>query len=136
MRTQPPKNLKKTKRIFTILEVVVAVAILSIAFIMALQMATGAADRTAKALRKWQRSHMLANATEYFLLAGPDDTIPQEFFPYSGFSAECAEEPPDIPEDVDPNYGAWRLAKFTVTIKDESGDIVDAVSVHKIVRNH
>ena len=72
------------------LEVILAVAILSIGFIAAMSIATTAADRLMKAVVRWERQHMLNQATEYFLLAGPDAAIPQEFFPFQGYSAKLS----------------------------------------------
>jgi len=121
---------------FTLLEVVVAVAILSLSMIAAMQLAASSSNRSVKAFEKWREEHMLAQATEYFLLVGPcSGAPPEEIFSYEGYSADCEEEPPDIPEDTPAVYGNWRIAKLHIRLLNDKGDELRSVSVHKILRN-
>lgn len=118
---------------FTLLEVVIAVAILAMGLIAAMEIAVTASKRTIKAVKRWETQHMLNQATEYFLLAGPDEPIPNEFFPYEGFRAECAVEPPDLKDDMEPIVGNWQLVKLRISIYDSTGKEVDSLSIHKIL---
>ena len=119
---------------FTILEVVLAVAILAFAFIAAMELAADSSRRSAKALEKWRRRHMLSQAVEYFLLTGPGHSIPEDIFHYEGYSAVCVEQSPDIPSDVDSESGPWRLVKLKISINDENGSETASIAVHKILR--
>lgn len=118
---------------FTLLEVVVAVAILAMGLVAAMEIAVTASKRTIKAAKRWETQHMLSQATEYFLLAGHEVPIPNEFFPFEGFRAECLEEPPDLSDDVEPLSGNWRLVKLRITIYDSFGKEVGSLSIHKIL---
>jgi len=119
---------------FTLLEVILAVAILSIGFIAAMSIATTAADRLMKAVFRWERQHMLNQATEYFLLAGPDATIPQEFFPFQGYSANCQVSPAILPEGVEPENNSWKIVKMKISIFDDYNNEVDVLEINKIVK--
>lgn len=118
---------------FTLLEVVIAVAILAMGLITAMEIAVTASKRTIKAAKRWETQHMLSQATEYFLLAGHEKPIPNEFFPFEGFRAECVEEPPDLSDNIEPLAGNWRLVKLRITIYDSVGKEVGALSIHKIL---
>jgi hypothetical protein len=78
---------------------------------------------------------MLSQAVEYFLLTGAGDSIPADIFPYEGYRAECVECPPDIPGDVDPESGPWRLVKFRISIYAPDGGRAASISIHKILRD-
>lgn len=119
---------------FTLLEVILAVAILSIGFIAAMSIATTAADRLMKAVARWERQHMLNQATEYFLLAGPDVAIPQEFFPFQGYSAHCEVSPAILPEGIEPESNSWKIVTMKISIFDDSNNDIDVLTIDKIVK--
>jgi len=129
-------KMNKSGRIFTLLEVVLAVAILSLGLVAALGLAAGAAKRLGKASRRWQHQHMLTQAAEYYLLAGSKKPIPSELFPYGGYRAECFvdEKPEGLPEGVKTKSGKWILVKVTISIYDPKGKNVASVSLDKIIR--
>ena len=54
-------------RCFTLIEVVVALAILSLSLAGLLQLSIGANSRLANAVEKWEAEHMLAQAAEYLV---------------------------------------------------------------------
>jgi hypothetical protein len=122
------------KHCFTLLEVVLAVAILSLGFITAMGIATTAAKRLMKSVSRWEEQHMLNQATEYYLLAGPKESIPQEFFPYDGYRAECIIAEATLPEEVKPEVGAWRIVKLKISIFDEDDEEVNSLEMNKIFR--
>ena len=119
---------------FTLLEVILAVAILSIGFIAAMSIATTAADRLMKAVTRWERQHMLNQATEYFLLAGPDVAIPQEFFPFQGYSTTCQVSPAILPEGIEPEINSWKIVTMKISIFDDRNNEIDVLEVDKIVK--
>lgn len=125
---------KYNKHSFTLLEVILAVAILSIGFIAAMSIAATAADRLMKAVSRWEKQHMLNQATEFFLLAGPDVAIPQEFFPFDDYSATCQATPAILPEGIEPQVGTWRIVTFRISIFDDYNEEVDFIELDKILR--
>lgn len=122
------------KHTFTLLEVVIAIGILALAFTSLLGITATAANRMGKAIHRWENQHMLNQAVEYFLLAGPKESIPQEFFPFDGYSAECIIEEADLPEDVEPEAGVWRFVKLKISVYDEGNNEIDSVSIDQILR--
>lgn len=68
------------KACFTLIEVVVALAILGLSITGLLTLLTTSQRRMAKSYEKWERMHMLAQGAEYFMLRGEDPGgIPEEF---------------------------------------------------------
>ena len=118
---------------FTLLEVVIAVAILAMGLVAAMEIAVTASRRTVKAVKRWETQHMLNQAAEYVLLAGHEAPIPREFFPYDEYRVECLEEPPELREDVEPNVGNWRIVKLRIIVYDLVGKEVGSLSIHKIL---
>ena len=123
---------KYYKHSFTLLEVVLAVAILALGFISAMGLAMNAASRMMKSISRWEEQHMLNQAAEYYLLAGPKEQIPREFFPYEGYRAECIIQKAELPEDVDAEVGAWRFVKLVITIYNKENQPVNSLEMDKI----
>lgn len=120
---------------FTLLEVIVAATILamSVAFTMTI-VATGRAQ-VLRSERRWARAHNLAQAAEYFLLAGargsavPDGLLPQ------GYSMTCElVEVTDLPEEALEPISGWRLGEFVIQVMDPNGNLVGETRVRKLVR--
>lgn len=125
---------KYNKQTFTLLEVVMALAIMALGFISAMGLAMNAASRLMKSQTRWEEQHMLNQAAEYYLLAGPKEQIPQEFFPYEGYHAECVIEKADLPEGVDAEVGTWRLVKLIITIYNQQNQPVNSLEMDKILQ--
>ena len=87
---------------FTLIEVVVALALLSVALTGLLRLSINSQLRVAAAREKWERTHRLMQAAEYLLLAydESDLSIPEEFFPYQDMAIDAANE--DLPDDALP----------------------------------
>ena len=126
-----------TKRLclnFTLLEVVIALAILAMGLIGILSLTSSASNRTAKALKKWESSHRLAQGAEFFLLAGPRENIPDEIFPYKDSSIACAvESPVGLPSEVQDKNGNWKLVSLKITLTSD-GTVEDSVNVEKMLK--
>ena len=69
------------KKCFTLVEVIVALAVMGLALTAFFALSQSAVNRVDKAYASWERMHLLSQAAEYCLL-----------FP--------SEEPPDIPADI------------------------------------
>lgn len=120
---------------FTLIEVVVALAILSLSLAGLLQLSIGASRRVANAVEKWESEHMLAQAAEYLMLQSEDSaTVPEEFFPYYGYSVEVVcEEAEGLPEDYGDQEGQLPLRRWNIGIvRDRDGKTVAAVNIDRI----
>ena len=117
--------MKLLRKHFTLIEVVVALAILTLSLAGLLQLLSQSQLRIADAEEKWLDMHKLIQATEYLLLAGdPEElTVPEDFFPYPGYSLECSvEEAEGLPDDYKEIDGQLPLKKWQVTlIRDRDG---------------
>jgi len=120
---------------FTLLEVIVAATILamSVAFTMTI-VATGR-SQVLRAERRWARAHNVAQATEYFLLAGargnavPDGLLPQDY----RMTCDLVEVT-DLPEEALEPINGWRLGEFLIQVLDPNGNLVGETRVRKLVR--
>jgi len=122
-------------QLFTLIEVVVSIAILAIGVVTALQITASGTNRMGKAVTRWKVQHMLSQAAEYYLLAGPNEQIPEEFFPYEGYHPSCSIGIPDLEEGIDNTYGEnWNLVKLTIKITDDEGEVLGKIEMDKILR--
>jgi type II secretory pathway pseudopilin PulG len=122
-------------RPFTLLEVVLALAVLAIGLLAAMALQNTAVLRVAKARDAWNRQHRLAQALEFHLLAGPKAPLPATVFDYPGWRAACTvAEPEGLPAGVPAVQGQWRLATVTVDLIQD-GQTVDAATVDMLLRS-
>ena len=120
---------------FTLVEVVVALAILSISLAGLLQLSINANNRVADAAEKWSAEHMLAQAAEYLMLQNEDSpTVPEEFFPYPGYSVEVeCTDAEGLPEGYDEQEGQLPLKRWNIGIvRDLDGKVVAAADIDRI----
>lgn len=111
--------MKLHSRYFTLIEVVVALAILTLSLAGLLQLLSQSKLRIADAEEKWQDTHMLIQATEYLLLAGdPEElAVPEDFFPYPGYTLECSvDEAEGLPDDYKEIEGQLPLKKWEIKV--------------------
>ncbi len=120
---------------FTLIEVVVALAILTLSLAGLLQLLSQSQLRIADAEEKWMDMHKLIQATEYLLLAGdPEElAVPEDFFPYPGYSLECSvEDAEGLPDDYKEIDGQLPLKKWEITlIRDRDGSSRGSVIVDR-----
>jgi hypothetical protein len=126
---------KLNKTNFTLMEVVVSIAILAMGVVTALQITASGTNRMGKAVTRWKVQHMLSQAAEYYLIAGPNEQIPDQFFPYEGYHPSCEVGMPDLEEGIDNTLGeSWTLVKLTIMISDDAGKVVGKIEMDKILR--
>ncbi len=117
-------------RRFSIIELVVAVAILVFALSATMAITAQAKQRTSDAEERWRKQHYLELATEHFLLCPADDlTIPNGLLP-DGVQARC--ELSAIDDEVD-EIGGWTLAEYRVFV-EQNGRPLASGRVAKVVR--
>ena len=117
------------KACFTLIEVVVALAILGLSITGLLTLLTTSQRRMAKSYEKWERMHMLAQGAEYFMLRGEDPGgIPEEFFPYQGYRIVA-----QIPDDYNNLVGQLPLKCLVIRLERErDGELLDELKIDRI----
>jgi prepilin-type N-terminal cleavage/methylation domain-containing protein len=120
---------------FTLIEVVVALAILSISLAGLLQLSIGSSRKVAEAFNKWEAEHMLAQAAEYVMLHNEEgESVPEEFFPYPGYTAEivCGDAE-GLPEDYSDLEGQLPLKRWNIAIvRTSDGNKTAEVNIDRI----
>jgi hypothetical protein len=121
-------------RTLTLVEVVVALAVLAIGFASLLSIMAMSSKRAAKAEAKWDASHRLSQATEFFLLCGPQVRIDERFLTYQGANAECRlEKVEGLPDGVEETRGQWRLAHLHIQLFQD-GAPAASLDIEKILK--
>lgn len=124
------------KKSFTLLEVVVAIAILALSLAGLLQLLISAQNRMARTHEKWNETHMLMQAAEYYLLQKGEEpeTPPQDVFPYKGYSTMCLfRDAENLPESYTSLVGQLPLRACEIQLlRTRDGKTVDSVIVDRI----
>ena len=125
--------MKYRHHLFTLMEVVIAIAILALGLVAALSLSSSSSRRIEKSFKAWKTQHMLAQAAEYFLLVGADKHIPGEIFSYEGASASCFLTDAEEESNTEKLQEDWSLKAFNIKIS-EKGEIISEISVNKIIK--
>lgn len=121
---------------FTLMEVLIAVAILALAFGATLGISAQAKGNVIRARQKWNAQHSLEQATEYFLLADPNDLeLPEGLLP-SGFRGACevAYVEEGLPDYALEDQTGWYLGLYFIAVYNDDGRLVAEQTVYKVVR--
>lgn len=121
---------------FTLIEVLIALSILTISVVTFLLLIGSASKRTNKAAQRWENTHLLTQAVEYYMLNedNSNNNIDERFFPLDDYKVECSfESPQGLPDDVDESYGGKSLVAMRIILKDNDDKIIDSVTVERIV---
>lgn len=108
-----------TKRYFTLLEVVVAIAIMSLSLAGLLRLLTQSQLRIANAQEKWREMHMLTQGAEYLMMVpySGDLSVPDEVFPYDDYQIDCiVDDADDLPEELGEQDGQLPLKTWRITL--------------------
>ena len=121
---------------FTLVEVVVALAILSISIAAFLQLLTAAQNRIIKANDSWTRTHMLMQAAEYYMLMKQEEppAMTDTFFPYDDFRVEVTyEDIENLPEEYTGLTNQKQLRAMVLTLRRQNdGQEVDKIIIDRI----
>lgn len=125
------------KRVFfTLVEVVVALAILSISIAGFLQLLTAAQNRIIKVYDHWMKTHMLIQAAEYYMLMKQEDppAITDTFFPYNDHRVDMTwEEIENLPEEYTGLTNQKQLRAMVLSLKrQQDGQEVDKIIIDRI----
>ena len=123
------------KRYFTLVEVVVALAILGLSLSGLLSLAMNAQVKVARAVEKWENTHKLIQAVEYVMLFDDENlNVPAEFFPYEGYSVQCSvDDAEGLPEEFTEIDEAAPLKCITVElVRGRDNKVVDRARIDRI----
>ena len=123
-------------RSFTLIEVVVALAILSISIAGLLQLLTAAQNRIIKVDDHWMRTHMLIQAAEYYMLMKQEDppAITDTFFPYDDYRVDVTwEEIEGLPEEYTGLTTQKQLRAMVLSlVRQQDGQEVDKIIIDRL----
>ena len=124
------------KVVFTLVEVVVALAILSISIAGLLQLLTAAQNRIIKVDDHWMRTHMLIQAAEYYMLMKQEDppAITETFFPYDDYRVDVTwEEIEGLPEEYTGLTNQKQLRAMVLSlVRQQDGQEVDKIIIDRL----
>ena len=124
------------KVVFTLVEVVVALAILSISIAGFLQLLTAAQNRIIKVYDYWMKTHMLIQAAEYYMLMKQEDppAITDTFFPYNDYRVDVTwEEIENLPEEYTGLTNQKQLRAMILSLKrQQDGQEIDKIIIDRI----
>lgn len=127
-------------RIFTLIEVVIAIGILTISLASLFQLIASSRARIAKADESWHNMHMLTQAAEYVLLHDSTvNSIDKRFFPYDDYDVrinytDVTDE--QIDDDFKSISGQLPLMLCTielVSLKASGKETVDKLEIERII---
>ena len=104
---------------FTLIEVVVAMMILSLSLAGTLRLLTHAQTRIGVAEERWREMHMLTQGAEYILLTGSEENlhVPDEVFPYPDYLIDCTVDEADgLPQELQDQEGQLPLKKWIIRL--------------------
>ena len=122
----------KHSRIFTLLEVVIAIAILAGSLSALLAFTVNSQNRLQKSKQKWLEFHLLEQAAEFYLLTTDrEPEFPPDFiFSNRRYTVECFyTDPDDIPEDFQNSSNSLKLINCHIQLIDTT----DNKTVHEII---
>ena len=126
--------MKRTR--FTLVEVVVALAILSISIAGFLQLLTAAQNRIIKANDSWNHTHMLMQAAEYYMLMKQEEppAMTDTFFPYDDYRVEVTYEDIDnLPEEYTGLTNQKQLRAMVLSLRRQNdGQEADKIIIDRI----
>ena len=132
---------RKVKKIinkkFTLVEVVVAMLVLSIGLMVNFSLISSVSSRVSKSQDEWKYQHMITQATEYYMLYAKEmDSKPDSmFFPYEDFSAtsEHLEDNEVLPEDVETEKNGWKFVPMKVKLLDNNNVMLQSITIDRIL---
>ena len=123
------------KKIFTLVEVVVALAILGLSLSGLLSLAMNSQAKVARAVEKWENTHKMIQAVEYLMLFDDENlSVPTEFFPYDGYMIQTSvDDAEGLPEEFTEINDAAPLKCIAVElVRTRDNKVIDRVKIDRI----
>lgn len=127
--------MKKFSSFFTLIEIVVSLAILALSLTAILEMMMTSQKRLAKSYEKWERMHILTQAAEFYLLQGDDPvSITEEFFPYKNYEVDVAiEDIEGLPDEYTNMDGQVPLKCVVLSLRDaRKNEVVETLRIDRL----
>ncbi len=130
-------NMCRFRKYFTLIEVVVALAILTAGLVGALALTGSSMKKLDKAAKRWEHQHLLAQAAEFLILKGfADSSIPDEFFPNNKYKVNVeVKDPEGLPSNMEMEDSKWQLKTVVLKLFDDSGTEVDSLEFDRVIYN-
>lgn len=127
--------MRKTNK-FTLIEIIVAVAVLAVGLMSAMMLCSLSKSRMDKAYNSWKIENVTSQAAEYYLLTGPGTSIPENIFPYDDITTSCTIGQPEmLPEGIKQQSGQWSLVNYDIQVRKNNGDLLKELKIDKIINN-
>lgn len=127
----------KNKKLFcfTLIEIVVSLAILALSLTAILEMMMSSQKRLAKSYEKWERMHILTQAAEFYLLHGDEPPeIGEEFFPYKNYTVDMSiQDIEGLPDEYTQIEGQVPLKCMLLELRDtRKNEVVDTLRIDRL----
>jgi Tfp pilus assembly protein PilE len=121
-------------RKFTLIEVVIATLILSIAAVITVGMLNRSVSNTFDAESRWANSHLLSLGAEHYLLWGQEVDFPSELLP-GGIAIECEtyEYEDEFADETLELNTEWFPMNYHIRLFRD-GELIDELKVTKLVK--
>lgn len=125
--------MRGRSRRFTLLEILVATAILGTALAATLALLAAARARIIRAERQWAREHLLTQGVELYLLAGLDAEAPEGLLPAGYALRGSLQAAGDLPENASQAQSGWVLGEYRVELIGRAGEVAAETRIEKLV---
>ncbi len=119
---------------FTLIEITVAVAILSMGLLTAMNMVSSGRERIIKTKNEWLYQHLISQAAEYYLLAGHETSIPKEIFPSEKYYTTCTLVESNLPDGIENKYNKMIFVTYKIDLKNSQNEILLSLHIDKILK--
>lgn len=129
--------LKTQCSIFTLIEVIISLAILGLSLVALLTLANSSQQRLFKARELWHTAHMLSQAAEYYLLqpSKEPEAISPVFFDYPEFAINCRfDDAQDVPKDFIGIIGQPTLSCCIIDlVRSSDRQVIETLKIDRII---
>ena len=124
------------KKHFTLVEVIVAMAVMALALTAFFTLSQSAVNRIDKAYGNWERTHLLSQAAEYYLLFADEEPpdMPPEIFESNTYDVEMRyEDAENLPEELNELSNQAPLRTLIIDLVDpRSREVLDTLKIDSI----
>lgn len=128
-------RMKNKGFLFTLIEIVVSLAILALSLTAILEMMMSSQKRLSKSYEKWERMHILTQAAEFYLLHGDEPPeMGEEFFPYKNYEVNMSiQDIEDLPDEYTQIDGQVPLKCMLLELRDTRiNEVVDTLRIDRL----
>lgn len=123
------------KRSFTLIEVLIALSVLSLGILASTQLLSTAQNRARRAQAEWREQHALSLAADFYMLTSPDTPLPEAVFPYRDYriTAEYLAPGDVLPDGVPDRSGEWRFVVLKLQLYNADGKVLRTLEINQIL---